>query len=236
MRILVYSTNLDFYILLEHVLIAGGHAVDRCRNIADVRAAFISSRAPGPDAVLLDCPLSDHRVAETCRSLKANGQTGNVIIVAIIASGSSEQLIELAATGIDEVFIRPFDPGKLLDYLRSRSTAKASGAGVGALPTRPFRLAELRVDFESGIVEANNQQVFLRPIELALLRELMAKPGRVFSRRQLVELIWPDDISVQLRTIDVHIGHLRKRLRQVTRRDLIRTVRSAGYALDLAGH
>lgn len=232
MRMLVYSVHLDFYILLEHVLVAHGHKVERCSDIADIWDYFDRSVGPIPQAVLLDCSLSDPRVVETCRLLKSDERTKGGLVVGIVTSGSAEQLIELGATGVDEVFIRPFDPGRLLDYFRRRSPFRANGANAVETPASALPLGELRVDFKTGEVEANDRHAFLRPIELRLLRELMAKPGRVLSRRQLVALVWPGDMSVRLRTVDVHIGHLRKALRQVTRRDVIRTVRSAGYALD----
>ena len=136
--------------------------------------------------------------------------------------------MKLREAGANESFVRPLAPAQLLDFLRATLAAFPMTAGED----RRLRFADLEMNLNTYRVFRNSQEVHLCPIEFRLLRHMLARPGKVFTRDELIRAAWPSNIFVDARTVDVHIGRLRRTLKAAAERDLIRTVRSAGYAVS----
>ena len=221
--ILICSGDLDFCHLLSHILNVGGFA-SRIANGPD--EAMRLSTAQEPFAAILDCH-SPWSATELCAKLKRNEKTRETVVVALVGSGLAAQEAKLAEAGADETFFRPLEPAQLLDFLRTALAASPIAAG----DDRRLSFADLEMNLNTYRVYRNGQEVRLCPIEFRLLRHMLARPGKVFSRDELIRAAWPSNIFVDARTVDVHIGRLRRTLKAVAETDMIRTVRSAGYAL-----
>ena len=152
-------------------------------------------------------------------------------IILLTAKGEAQERIEGLEVGADDYVVKPFSPKELMariDAVMRRSHPER----------RPADLAyqDVVLDLEKHRVTRDGNSIHLGPKEFRILRILMEKPGRVFSREQLLDRVWGRDIYVEIRTVDVHIRRLRKALNLGGHQDLIRTVRSAGYSLDAEKH
>ncbi len=180
-----------------------------------------------PDLVILDWMLPGVSGIELCRRLRSRPETRQLPIIMLTARGEESERIRGLATGADDYIVKPFSVPELT-------------ARVHALLRRssPHRVAdvlsfgEIEVDREKKRVSRAGRAIELGPTEYRLLEFLMERPGRVFSREQLLDGVWGSDIYIDERTVDVHVGRLRKALNRGHENDPIRTVRGAGYALD----
>lgn len=223
--ILICSRDIEFYSLLNHILDVGGFA----SKLADsAEEAFQAAARYRPFAIILDCQPSSP-CAELCAKLKRDEKTGDIFVVALVGQAEA-QYAELLKAGVDESFIRPLTPARLLDSLRSALAALPLEAEEGNQHRR-LSFADIEMNLNTYRVYRSGKELHLCPIEFRILRHLLAKPGQVFSRDELIRAVWPDNIFVDARTVDVHIGRLRRTLKAVAETDMIRTVRSAGYAL-----
>ena len=201
-----------------------GYAVTRT---GDGEEALILAEEIKPDLVLLDWMIEGVSGIEVCRRLRRRQATANVPIIMLTARGEEDDRIRGLETGADDYMTKPFSPKELV-----------ARAGAVLRRVRPALAAEglsyagLEMDLVAHRVRRNGQAIQLGPTEYRLLRHLLENPGRVFSRQQLLETVWPHSEDIELRTVDVHIRRLRLALGEP---DLIRTVRSAGYALDAEG-
>jgi two-component system phosphate regulon response regulator PhoB len=225
--VLIYSEDAEFYLILSHILQVDGFATD----LAGSPDETLSSASNKPvRAIVVDCQPASLVGAELCTQLKRDSRTSNIPIVALIARGAEAQYIDLLKAGVDECLTRPFAPAKLLDYLRS----KTGGAAVPADAERGKHLVygDVEMSLDNRRVRRAGKEIFLGPIEFKLLRYMLENPERVLSRDELIRAAWQNKSDVGGRTVDVHIGNLRKALKLASKGDVIRTVRSAGYALD----
>lgn len=223
--VIICSEDAEFYLILDHILGVDGFA---SKLAGSVEETYRLTAEDAPHAVILDCQHdSELNTPAVCSRLKQDGRTQAVPVVALIAAGAETQHIALLKAGVDESFMRPLAPAKLLDYLRALLSATRSTAGKNALI---FSDIEMRLD--SHRVHRNGQEIHLGTIEFRILRELLEKPGRVFSREELISAAWPENVHVSARTVDVHISRLRRSLLAASEKDVIRTVRSAGYAIE----
>ena len=180
-----------------------------------------------PDLVILDWMIEGISGIEVCRRLRRKGATANVPIIMLTARGEEDDRIRGLETGADDYITKPFSPKELV-----------ARAGAVLRRVRPALAAEglsyagLEMDLVAHRVRRDGQPIQLGPTEYRLLRHFLENPGRVYSRQQLLETVWPHSEEIELRTVDVHIRRLRL---AVGEPDLIRTVRSAGYALDAEG-
>jgi two-component system phosphate regulon response regulator PhoB len=180
-----------------------------------------------PDLIILDWMLPGLSGIELCRRLRARPETRQLPIIMLTARGEESERVRGLATGADDYIVKPFSVPELL-------------ARVNALLRRasPERVADvlsfgdIAIDREKKRVSRSGHAVDLGPTEYRLLEFLMERPGRVFSREQLLDGVWGSDIYIDERTVDVHVGRLRKALNRGHSNDPIRTVRGAGYALD----
>jgi two-component system phosphate regulon response regulator PhoB len=194
---------------------------------ADGDEALLLAEEHTPDLVILDWMIEGVSGIEVCRRLRRKPATAHVPIIMLTARGEESDRIRGLETGADDYVTKPFSPRELL-------------ARVGAVlrRVRPalagerLDYADLEMDVDSHRVRRSGRPVALGPTEFRLLRHLLESPGRVFSRERLLDAVWPHDSSIDARTVDVHVRRLRKALNEGGLPDIIRTVRSAGYALD----
>lgn len=179
-----------------------------------------------PDIILLDWMLPRLSGIEVCRQIKARPETREIPVIMVSARTEEQDRVRGLETGADDYVIKPYSISELLARLRAnlrRSRPAASGLVL--------EVGDLRLNSETHKVHRGAQELKLGPTEFRLLSTFMEKPGRVWSREQLLDRVWGRDIYVDTRTVDVHIGRLRKALCAHGGIDPIRTVRGAGYAL-----
>jgi two-component system, OmpR family, phosphate regulon response regulator PhoB len=183
-----------------------------------------------PDLVVLDWMLPKVSGIEVCRRLRSRPETRNVPIIILTARGEETDRIRGLDTGADDYVVKPFSMTELTARIRAVLRRIRPG-----LAEDRIRHGDIVIDRVAHRVRRGGREVHLGPTEFRLLDYLMQHPGRVFSREQLLDAVWGSDVYVEARTVDVHIGRLRKALNQDIESDPIRTVRSAGYSLDLEG-
>ena len=179
-----------------------------------------------PDIILLDWMMPLVSGIEVCRRLKLNRETREIPIIMLSARSEEVDKVRGLETGADDYMIKPYSVIELMARVRGqlrRTRAAATG--------QKLRFEDIVLDAETFEVFRDNQSVKLGPTEFRLLSVFMEKPRRVWSRDQLLDRVWSRETDVETRTVDVHIGRLRKALCQNGGRDLLRTVRGAGYAL-----
>jgi two-component system phosphate regulon response regulator PhoB len=197
---------------------------------ADGEEAILLARENPPDLVLLDWMIEGVSGIEVCRQLRRMSDTANVPIIMLTARGEEEDRVRGLETGADDYVTKPFSPRELV-------------ARVGAVlrRVRPalagerLSYADIEMDTASHRVRRGGAAISLGPTEFRLLKHFLEHPGRVFSRERLLDSVWGRDSDIEPRTVDVHIRRLRKAINVADAPDLIRTVRSAGYALDSEG-
>lgn len=193
----------------------------------DGKRALDRVRESIPDLVILDWMLPGLSGIEVCRQLREDPDSKDVPVIMLTARGEEPDRLKGLASGADDYVVKPFSPAELLARVRAvlrRSTSSA--------PDETLIYRDLTMDMAAHKVVRGGRALHLGPTEFRLLRVLLKRPGRVFSREQLLDLAWGRDIYLEARTIDVHIRRLRKQLNGPGEADLIRTVRGAGYSLD----
>jgi two-component system phosphate regulon response regulator PhoB len=183
-----------------------------------------------PDLVVLDWMLPKISGIELCRRLRGRSETRNMPIMMLTARGEESDRIRGLDTGADDYVTKPFS----MIELAARIRAVLRRIRPGLAEDRVSH-ADITMDRVAHRVRRGGREIHLGPTEFRLLDYLMQHPGRVFSREQLLDSVWGSDVYVEARTVDVHIGRLRKALNNDDEIDPIRTVRSAGYSLDVSG-
>ena len=182
-----------------------------------------------PDIIILDWMLPKISGIEVCRRLRQRSESRNVPIIMLTARGEESDRIRGLDTGADDYIVKPF----AMSELSARIRAVLRRIRPGLAEDR-VHIGDLTIDRVAHRVKRAGKEIHLGPTEFRLLDYLMQHPGRVFSREQLLDAVWGSDVYVEARTVDVHIGRLRKALnRDDALEDPIRTVRSAGYSLDM---
>jgi two-component system phosphate regulon response regulator PhoB len=194
---------------------------------ADGDEALILADERTPDVVILDWMIEGVSGIEVCRRLRRRASTAHVPIIMLTARGEESDRIRGLETGADDYVTKPFSPRELLARV-----AAVLRRVRPALAGEQLAYADIEMDVEAHRVRRADRAVKLGPTEFRLLRHFMEHPGRVFSRERLLDAVWGHDPDIDARTVDVHIRRLRKALNEGGRPDLLRTVRSAGYALD----
>lgn len=180
-----------------------------------------------PDLVLLDWMLPKVSGIEVCRRIRGRPETRNLPIIMLTARGEEADRVRGLEVGADDYVAKPFSPSELIARVRA-VLRRAKPSSAQDLLT----FGGLVMDLSAHRVLRDGRSIHLGPTEFRLLRFLLERPGRVYSREQLLDAVWGRDIYVEPRTVDVHIRRLRKAINAPGEIDLIRTVRSAGYALD----
>jgi len=184
-----------------------------------------------PDLVILDWMLPLISGLEVCRQLRRKTETRDLPIIMLTARGEEADRVRGLDVGADDYVSKPFSPSELVARVRALLRRAKPSMGSDLLT-----YAGVVIDLASHRVLRNGRPIHLGPTEFRLLRFLMERPGRVYSREQLLDAVWGREIYVEARTVDVHIRRLRKALNGPKEHDLIRTVRSAGYSLDELAH
>jgi two-component system phosphate regulon response regulator PhoB len=211
--------------LINYNLGKEGYRVSLC---ADGEEALIIIDEKQPDIILLDWMLPTVSGIEVCRRLRQRAETRNIPIIMLTARGEESDRIRGLDTGADDYVVKPFSMSEL--SARVRAVLRRIRPG---LAEDRVRHGDITIDRVAHRVNRGDVEVHLGPTEFRLLDHLMQYPGRVFSREQLLDAVWGSDVYVETRTVDVHIGRLRRALSGGGGEgDPIRTVRSAGYALD----
>jgi two-component system phosphate regulon response regulator PhoB len=183
-----------------------------------------------PDLIVLDWMMPKISGIEVCRRLRSRSDSRNVPIVMLTARGEESDRIRGLDTGADDYVIKPFSMTELTARIRAVLRRIRPG-----LAEDRVNHGDIVMDRVAHRVKRGDREIHLGPTEFRLLDYLMQHPGRVFSREQLLDSVWGSDVYVEARTVDVHIGRLRKALNLTEEHDPIRTVRSAGYSLEVAG-
>ncbi|MBO6675540.1 MAG: phosphate regulon transcriptional regulator PhoB [Rhizobiales bacterium] len=179
------------------------------------------------DLILLDWMLPGLSGIELCRRIRSRAETSTTPIIMLTARGEEGERVRGLTTGADDYVVKPFSIPELsarIKALLRRSSPE--------LITNSLVVGDIELDRETHRVQRQNREIHLGPTEFRLLEFLMRTPGRVYSREQLLNGVWGHDVYVDDRTVDVHIGRLRKAINKGRARDPIRTVRGAGYAFD----
>jgi len=223
-RILVVEDESALALLLSYNLEAEGYVVDRVER-GDEAELMLEELAP--DLVILDWMLPGVSGLEICRRLRAREATRTLPVIMLTARGEEGERVRGLSVGADDYVVKPFSVPELMARVRALLRR-----------ARPERVAvkltagELELDRETRRVRRAGRDVHLGPTEFRLLEYLMEKPGRVFARSQLLDSVWGLSAEIDERTVDVHIGRLRKALAKDGEDDPIRTVRGSGYAFD----
>ena len=193
----------------------------------DGEEALLLARETPPDIIILDWMIEGLSGIEVCRRLRRMPDNANVPIIMLTARGEEEDRVRGLETGADDYVTKPFSPRELV-------------ARVGAVLRRvrpalageALSYGDVALDPVAHKVKRAGKTVALGPTEFRLLKHFLEHPGRVFSRERLLDAVWGQDSDIEVRTVDVHIRRLRKAMNEGGQTDIIRTVRSAGYALD----
>jgi len=223
-RILIVEDEEPLTLLLRYNLEAAGYDVD---STARGDEAELKLRETTPDLVVLDWMLPGISGIELCRRLRAQATTAKLPIIMLTARGEESDRVRGLSIGADDYIVKPFSVPELLARVAAL-LRRAKPERVGAVLTA----GDIELDRERRRVMRDGKEVALGPTEFRLLEFLMERPGRVYSREQLLDGVWGNEVYIDERTVDVHVGRLRKALSAGNEVDPIRTVRGAGYAFD----
>ena len=211
--------------LLQYNLEKEGYEV---RLAPDGEEALLAVEERAPDLVVLDWMLPKVSGVEVCRRIRSRPATRNLPVIMLTARAEESDRIRGLDTGADDYLTKPFSMAELAARIRAVLRRIRPGLAEDRLSQ-----GDIVVDRVAHRVKRGEREVHLGPTEFRLLDHLMQHPARVFSREQLLDAVWGSDVYVEVRTVDVHIGRLRKALIDGAETDPIRTVRSAGYSLDV---
>ncbi|MBU1174548.1 MAG: phosphate regulon transcriptional regulator PhoB [Alphaproteobacteria bacterium] len=222
--IMIVEDEADLSLMLRYNLEAEGFRVAAAAT-GDDAAEMV--RDAQPDLILLDWMLPGLSGIELCRRWRARQETASIPIIMLTARGEEEERVRGLETGADDYVVKPFSIPELLARIHAllrRSSPQ--------LVTSILKAGDLELDRTSHRVRRSGRDIHLGPTEYRLLEYLMRSPGRVYSREQLLDAVWGTDVYVDERTVDVHVGRLRKAINRGRNPDPIRTVRGTGYAFD----
>ncbi len=222
-RVLVVEDEPAQREVLAYNLEAEGFEVSRASNGEE---ALILVQEDMPDIIVLDWMMPNLSGIEVCRRLKMKAETRAIPVIMLSARSEEVDRVRGLETGADDYVIKPYSVIELMARVRSQ-LRRVRPSTVGQL----LEYDDILLDAETHKVSRAGEQLKLGPTEFRLLSTFMEKPGRVWSREQLLDRVWGRDIYVDTRTVDVHIGRLRKALTRYGGKDPVRTVRGAGYAL-----
>jgi len=223
-RVLLVEDDENITELVRYNLETAGFAID---SVADGEEGLLKAQEEAPDIILLDWMLPNLSGLEICRQLRRKPSTQNIPIIMLTARADEPDRIRGLETGADDYIVKPFSPKELI--VRIQAVLRRVRP---ALAGHMLAFKDIQLDNVSHRVTRSDRVINLGPTEYRLLRHFMENPSRVFSREQLLDSVWGRDVYVEPRTVDVHIRRLRKAINENGEQDYIRTVRSAGYALD----
>ena len=223
-RILVVEDEAALSLLLTYNLESEGYAVARAERGDDAEVMLAEST---PELVILDWMLPGVSGFELCRRMRAREATRDLPVIMLTARGEESERVRGLSIGADDYVVKPFSVPELMARVRSLLRRARPERIAGRL-----QAGDITLDRTARRVRRGERDIHLGPTEFRLLEHLMEKPGRVFSRAQLLDAVWGDAAEIDERTVDVHVGRLRKAIVRGREPDPLRTVRGAGYAFD----
>ena len=193
----------------------------------DGELGLLSAQDNTPDLILLDWMLPNLSGIEICRRIRRDKKTQNIPVIMLTARSEENDRIRGLDTGADDYITKPFSPKELIARIKAMFRRIRP-----ALSEQTLEYANIEMDLATRKITRDGEHIHLGPTEFNILKFLLENPRRVFSRGQLLDMVWGNDVYVEARTIDVHIRRLRKALNIDDKPNIIRTVRSAGYSLD----
>jgi two-component system, OmpR family, phosphate regulon response regulator PhoB len=222
-KVLIVEDEEPLAMVIQYNLEAEGFRVSHVSRGDDAEIAVYEDP---PDLIILDWMLPGLSGIELCRRLRAGKQARSIPILILTARGEEQDRIRGLTTGADDYVVKPFSVPELMARVRA-ILRRANPERLAQV----LEVEDIELDREAYRVMRNGREVRLGPTEFKLLEFMMESPGRVFTRTQLLDGVWGRDVYVDERTVDVHIGRLRKAINRGKEKDPIRTVRGAGYAL-----
>ncbi|WP_421991858.1 phosphate regulon transcriptional regulator PhoB [Roseococcus sp.] len=222
--ILIVEDEAALLALLRYNLERQGFNVEEA---TDGQEALLRIAEAKPDLVLLDWMLPAMSGIEVCRQIRRRPATRDLPVIMVTARTEDQDAVRALDTGADDYIAKPFAIEALLARIRALLRRASNVSAKGSIS-----YLDLAMDQDAHRVTRNGRALHLGPTEYRLLEFFLSHPRRVFTREQLLDAVWGRDIHVELRTVDVHIRRLRKAINNEGEVDLIRTVRSAGYAMD----
>jgi two-component system phosphate regulon response regulator PhoB len=223
-KVLVVEDEEALTLLLRYNLEAEGYEVDCVMRGDD---AEIRLKEQVPDIAVVDWMLPGISGIELCRRIRAREETRRLPVIMLTARGEEGDRVRGLATGADDYIVKPFSVPEFI--ARVKALLRRTDPN---LLTDKLVAGDIELDRESRRVKRNGTELHLGPTEFRLLEFLMRTPGRVFTREQLLDNVWGRDVYIDERTVDVHVGRLRKAIKAQSGSDPIRTVRGAGYAFE----
>jgi two-component system phosphate regulon response regulator PhoB len=223
-RILVVEDEEPITVLLRYNLEAEGYRVE---TVMRGDEAEVRLREAVPDLVLLDWMLPGLSGIELCRRIRLRPETERLPVIMLTARGEEGERVRGLATGADDYVVKPFSVPELLARVRAL-LRRAKPEHLSSL----LKSGDIELDRETRRVHRAGREISLGPTEFRLLEFLMQSPGRVYTREQLLDGVWGRDVYIDERTVDVHIGRLRKAVKRGREADPIRTVRGSGYSFN----
>lgn len=223
-EILLVEDESALVTLLTYNLEKAGYDV---RAAMDGEEALVMIAERLPDLVVLDWMLPKLSGIEICRQLRRGKPTARLPVIMLTAKSEEADRLRGLETGADDYVTKPFSPKELVARIRAVLRRARPATAEGELV-----FADIRMDLTAHRVTRMDREIHLGPTEFRLLRHFMERPGRVFSREQILDSVWGIDAYVEPRTVDVHVRRLRKAINIDGAADVIRTVRAVGYAMD----
>jgi two-component system phosphate regulon response regulator PhoB len=223
-RLLIVEDEEPLTLLLRYNLEAEGYVVEACARGDEAELRVEESP---PDLAIIDWMLPGLSGIELIRRLRSRAETRTLPVIMLTARGEEGERIRGLATGADDYIVKPFSVPELMARVRAL-LRRAKPERVAAL----LNWGDIELDREKRRVSRSGHEIPLGPTEFRLLEFLLENAGRVFSREQLLDRVWGRDVYIDERTVDVHVGRLRKALNRGRLPDPIRTVRGSGYAFN----
>ena len=221
-NILIIEDEIAQAQILQYNLEAEGYSV---RHAATAEDGLHYAREFLPDLIILDWMLPDMAGIEVCRQVKSGAKTQGTPVIMLTARGTEDDKVHGLNVGADDYMVKPHSIKELIARIGAH-LRKSGGSAV------EYNFGGIVLNTETYRVTRDRDNVKLGPTEFKLMQVFLKRPHRVFSRAQLLDLVWGQDIYVDERTVDVHIGRLRKALNAGQKSNIIRTIRGVGYALD----
>lgn len=223
-KILVIEDDPSLTELIKYNLEQESYAV---KIEMDGEEGLLTAQTELPDLILLDWMLPNLSGIEVCRRLRRGKSTKSIPIIMLTARSEENERIRGLDTGADDYITKPFSPKELVARIKAILRRIRP-----AFSEETLEYAGIVMDLSYRKIKRDGESIHLGPTEFNILKFFMENPRRVFSREQLLDMVWGNDIYVEARTVDVHIRRLRKALNEAGKPNIIRTVRSAGYSLD----
>jgi two-component system phosphate regulon response regulator PhoB len=227
--ILISTEDMELYLLLDHILRFEGFTSRLVSAVEEIQTLL--QIAPSA-MVLVESRSSAEAFRAMCLTLRQDKAVADVPILALILQSAGREYVSAIGPEIADILVRPIWPAKLIQSIKCALRRRRETAAASDIAAKPIQYADIEMDLASYRVWRGGREIHLSPTEFKLLRRLLERPEQVVTRHELRIAAWPRNIHVGPRTIDVHVGRLRRALSMGTEANLVRTIRSVGWALS----